>query len=68
MTVNHRAAASVPKRYDLHLSALAGKIEYALIAYPVGLIRLRRQDAGVSFHRFSKQRGQSASARLRPNF
>jgi hypothetical protein len=36
------AAASVPKRYELHLSALAGKIEYALIAYPVGLIRLRK--------------------------
>ena len=33
-------AASVPKRYELHLSALAREIEYARIAYPVGLIRL----------------------------
>ena len=36
------AVASVPKRYELHVSTLAREIEYALIAYPVGLIRLRK--------------------------
>jgi hypothetical protein len=36
------AAASMPRRYELDLSALAREIEYALIAYPVGIIRLRK--------------------------